>query len=127
MILKPNVREATRAVHPEMEEALVGDALLACGKALRERSGRPVVLTMGEQGITVFHDRGTEHVPAVRVTGPIDIVGAGDATMAGIAAALAAGASLTEAAGIGVRAAAVTIKQLGTTGTASRADIASVG
>ena len=58
------------------------------------------------------------------MTGPIDIVGAGDATMAGIFSALCAGATAPEAAQIGCLAAAVTIRQIGTTGTASREQIA---
>ena len=62
-------------------------------------------------------------VPAVGVDGPIDTVGAGDAAMAGIAAALCAGATPAEAARVGTLAAGVTIRQLGTTGTASRAQI----
>jgi len=126
VIIKPNAREATRAIQPHMADALAGDDLLACGRLLRERSGKPVFLTMGEQGIMVIDEAGAQHVPAVAVPGPIDIVGAGDATMAGITAALAAGATLSDAARIGVRAAAVTITQIGTTGTASRAAIAAV-
>jgi sugar/nucleoside kinase (ribokinase family) len=60
------------------------------------------------------------------VTGPIDIVGAGDATMAGIVMALCSGATVPEAAQIGCLAAGVTIQQIGTTGTASREQIAAL-
>jgi sugar/nucleoside kinase (ribokinase family) len=58
-------------------------------------------------------------VPAYPVSGPIDIVGAGDSTSAGIACALAAGAGLAEAAAFGNLVASVTIRQIGTTGIAS--------
>ena len=51
--------------------------------------------------------------------GPIDIVGAGDSTSAAIACAIAAGASLPEAAAFGNLIASITIQQLGTTGTDS--------
>ena len=78
---------------------------------------------MGADGIAVFDEDGLADVPAVPVSGPIDIVGAGDATMAGICSALCAGATAPEAAQVGCLAAAVTIRQLGTTGTASRAQI----
>ena len=81
-------------------------------------------LTLGGDGIMAFHADGPTHIPAVPVTGPIDIVGAGDATMAGITSALCAGATVAEAAQIGCLAAAVTIRQIGTTGTASREQIA---
>jgi len=58
-------------------------------------------------------------VPAYSVTGPIDPVGAGDSTSAGIACALAAGASLEEAAAFGNLVASITVQQIGTTGTAT--------
>ena len=92
--------------------------------ALYDKTGQPVFLTLGAGGILAFHAEGPTHIPAVPVAGPIDIVGAGDATMAGIASALCAGATVPEAAQIGCLAAAVTIKQIGTTGTASREQMA---
>jgi sugar/nucleoside kinase (ribokinase family) len=57
------------------------------------------------------------------VEGPIDIVGAGDSTIAGLTAALCAGAALHEAAVVGNLVASVTIQQIGTTGTATRAQV----
>src|SRR5258708_1387869 len=65
----------------------------------------------------------TVWVPAYPVAGPIDIVGAGDSTSAGIACAVAAGASLEEAAAFGNLVASITIQQIGTTGTASPAQL----
>jgi sugar/nucleoside kinase (ribokinase family) len=53
------------------------------------------------------------------VSGPIDVVGAGDSTSAGIACALAAGRTPEEAAAFGNLVASITIRQLGTTGTAT--------
>ncbi len=123
VLLKPNQREAARAIHPELKGDPDRATAEACGLALYRRSGRPVFLTLGADGILAFHTAGPTHIPAVRVTGPIDIVGAGDATMAGITAALCAGATVPEAAEIGCLAAAVTIQQIGTTGTASRDQI----
>jgi sugar/nucleoside kinase (ribokinase family) len=58
-------------------------------------------------------------VRAYPVKGPIDPVGAGDSTSAGIACALASGAGLLEAAAFGNLVASITIQQLGTTGTAT--------
>jgi len=60
-------------------------------------------------------------------SGPIDIVGAGDSTSAGIACAVATGASLTEAAAFGNLVASITIRRLGTTGTASPAQVSHRG
>jgi bifunctional ADP-heptose synthase (sugar kinase/adenylyltransferase) len=60
------------------------------------------------------------------VRGPIDIVGAGDAVSANLAAALAVGADLSEAMQLAMAAASFVIHQLGTTGTASVSDVASL-
>ena len=83
-----------------------------------------IVVPVAADGIIIFHAEGPTHVPACPVHGPIDIVGAGDATMAGIMAALCAGSSPPEAALVGNLAASVTIHQIGATGTASRQQIA---
>ena len=56
--------------------------------------------------------------------GPIDIVGAGDSVTANLAAARAGGADLGEAMELAMAAASLVIHQLGTTGTASVAQIA---
>jgi sugar/nucleoside kinase (ribokinase family) len=58
-------------------------------------------------------------VPAYPVSGPIDIVGAGDSTSAAIACAAAGGARLDDAAAFGNLVASITIQQIGTTGTAT--------
>jgi bifunctional ADP-heptose synthase (sugar kinase/adenylyltransferase) len=59
------------------------------------------------------------HSPALPVRGEIDIVGAGDAVTANLAAALAGGAELSEALALANAGASVVIHKLGTTGTAS--------
>ena len=80
---------------------------------------------MAEHGIVgASPGLGPEHVPALPVRGPIDIVGAGDAVTANLAAALASGAGLREAMELAMAAASLVIHQLGTTGTASVAQIA---
>jgi bifunctional ADP-heptose synthase (sugar kinase/adenylyltransferase) len=64
------------------------------------------------------------YAKALPIRGPIDIVGAGDAVTANLVAALAAGATLSEAVELANAAASVVIHQLGTTGTASVSQIA---
>ena len=77
-------------------------------------------VTLAERGIVgACPANGPEHVPAHPVRGPIDIVGAGDAVTANLAAALAAGATRREAMELAMAAASLVIHQLGTTGTAS--------
>ena len=88
VILKPNEREATRAIHGPDAAPLDRAGVLACGAALYRRAGQPVFLTLGADGLMAFHQDGPTALPAAKITGPIDIVGAGDATMAGIVSAL---------------------------------------
>lgn len=111
VIAKPNLAECQRATGQEDERA--------AAQAMERRAGRPVFVTLGERGMLVVEAGAAWHVPGVAVPGPIDVVGAGDSAMAAIALGLCAGATLAEAALLGNLAAAVTIQQLGTTGTAS--------
>jgi len=119
VILKPNRREAALAVGGDPERKAVRDEVRHWGEELQRRSGRPVFITAAEEGIYLFTAEGFQHVPAVPVEGPIDPVGAGDSVTAGLLASLCTGASLVEAATLANLVAAVTIRQLGTTGTAS--------
>jgi rfaE bifunctional protein kinase chain/domain len=94
---------------------------------LARRHGRDVFVTLAEDGLLGATPGGElVHLPALPVRGPIDIVGAGDAVTANLAAALAAGASLSESLELANAAASVVIHQLGTTGTASVEQIAEV-
>lgn len=63
------------------------------------------------------------HSPTLPLRGKIDIVGAGDAVTANLAAALASGATLPDAITIANAAASVVIHKLATTGTASIKEI----
>ena len=124
LIVKPNLRECARAVFPDYRGEPSVPLARQAGDLLRRRTGRPVLVTLGADGMLVVTERGAEHVPTIAVAGPIDTVGAGDSALAAIAAGLCSGATLTEAALLGNLAAAVTIQQLGTTGTASPEQIA---
>jgi bifunctional ADP-heptose synthase (sugar kinase/adenylyltransferase) len=91
---------------------------------LARRNGRPVFVTLAERGIVAAAPDGTiEHVQAVPVRGPIDIVGAGDAVTANLATALPSGASLRESIELAAIASSVVVHQLGTTGTATISDL----
>lgn len=88
------------------------------------RNGQPVFITLAERGIVgALPDGAWEHLPAWPVRGEIDVVGAGDAVTANLLAARAAGASLREALELAAAAASLVIHQLGTTGTASVAQL----
>jgi sugar/nucleoside kinase (ribokinase family) len=87
------------------------------------RTGKPVFVTRGAEGIVLHDGRSCTIVPPVHLSGPVDTVGAGDAALSGIASALAAGATLGEAAEMGNFAGAVTAKKLKETGTATPGEI----
>jgi rfaE bifunctional protein kinase chain/domain len=113
--MKPNRQESLRATGTSSLEAAIG--------TLAERADRPMFCTCGEEGILLADKKRQpgllQRIPAYPVAGPTDIVGAGDSTSAGIACALAAGATQIEAAAFGNLVASITIQQIGTTGTAS--------
>ncbi|MFQ6133962.1 MAG: bifunctional heptose 7-phosphate kinase/heptose 1-phosphate adenyltransferase, partial [Armatimonadota bacterium] len=119
IMIKPNRREAIQAVRPGHEGEDTLDLARECAQQLAQRNRRPVFLTAGDQGIFLCHQGECRHIPAVKVTGETDIVGAGDSTTAGIVLSLCAGATPEEAALVGNLVASITIQQLGTTGTAS--------
>jgi bifunctional ADP-heptose synthase (sugar kinase/adenylyltransferase) len=118
--LKPNQAECVRAVQGDYRGP---EATESCVRELARRTGRPVFCTRCEQGILLFDPRRADGqpvaVPAYPVSGSIDVVGAGDSVSAGIACAVAAGATLEQAAGFGNLVASITIQQIGVTGTAS--------
>ena len=92
----------------------------------RERS-QPIFITLAEQGIVGADPSGkVVHAPAHPVRGEIDIVGAGDAVTANLAAALAAEATIEESIELANAAASIVIHQLGTTGTASIMEMATL-
>jgi bifunctional ADP-heptose synthase (sugar kinase/adenylyltransferase) len=104
--VKPNEREA--AAFPG------GPAAFASA------TGRHVFQTLGDVGIDLYSPEGGQiHIPAFPVSGPTDIVGAGDSTSAGIACAVMAGATMEQAAAFGNLVASITVRQIGMTGTAS--------
>ncbi|MBA3936991.1 MAG: carbohydrate kinase, partial [Planctomycetes bacterium] len=101
------------------------DEVKSAARALAHANGQLVFITLAEQGIVGAAPGGAvEHVPALPLRGPIDIVGAGDSVTANLIAATAAGATLREAIELAILASSLVIHQLGTTGTAGVEQIA---
>ena len=75
---------------------------------------RAALVTRGEHGLSLFErDRKPVHVPAA-AREVFDVTGAGDSVIATMALALAAGATLPEAAGLANCAAGVVVGKVGT-------------
>lgn len=121
VIVKPNEMEAMRALN--LNGAVTPERMAQAALALSERSGRPALITLGENGCLAAEDGRVTHIPARRVSGPTDICGAGDSFLSALACALGGGADIRAAAALGNLGASVTIAKLGETGTASRAEL----
>jgi len=92
---------------------------------LAAQTEQAVFVTLAEEGCCGALPREKAVlVPACLKPGPIDIVGAGDSVTANLSLALTCGATLSEAMELAMRAAAVVVHKLGTTGTASIDEIA---
>ncbi len=111
---KPNESECLRA---SPNAANLCDAM----KQLVQKTRRPVACTCGAGGIMIADADGAEPsvVPAYPVAGPIDTVGAGDASSAALACALACGVNWQAAAAFANLVASIAIQQIGVTGTAT--------
>ncbi|MBF8294551.1 MAG: PfkB protein, partial [Bacteroidetes bacterium] len=120
-IRKINLREAGK---------LQGKDLTAAGPEETEdvvRSLYERFLTRGENGCIVYDQMGLREIPGLLILSPVDPVGAGDSVLAGISAALAAGADPFKAAELGSLVAGVTIQKLMQTGTAAPEEILKIG
>lgn len=121
-IVKPNELESARAADMR-PEAVNPDTYLPVAEALMQRTGRSVIVTLGGGGALCVTGAEARHAPAQRVEPPIDIVGAGDTFLSACTLAMGAGADLFDAAAFGNLASAVTVKKIGTTGTADPDEI----
>ncbi len=120
LILKPNQLEAAALFFPGRDpESIQIDELEEAALQRHAASGRPVFITRSEQGCVACSDGRCETLPAVPVSPPVDCVGAGDAFLAALSAGLASQANAFEAACLANLVAAVTVQQIGVTGTAS--------
>jgi sugar/nucleoside kinase (ribokinase family) len=117
VIIKVNQFEAVGRENPRPGDEVSLDEIEPALGRLRAKTGAPVLVTRGPEGMIVSDPEPTR-VPGVRVEDPIDETGAGDSATAGGVLALAAGADLPEAALVGNLVASITIRQLATTGTA---------
>ena len=126
IMLKPNVREAVKAVDPSLvwegSPTPTWCGLRALGSIAS--AGQPVFLTLGADGIMAFHADGLTHVPPCRSPARSISSARGMRPWRASPRRCVPARPLPEAAQIGCLAAAVTIRQIGTTGTASREQIA---
>jgi len=111
-LLTPNREEATQASGLDIRDK---PGLLRAGGILLERwEAEAVLITRGEEGMSLFQRGETvRHFPTAAKQ-VFDVTGAGDTVVATCALALAAGASLDEAAILANHAAGIVVGQVGT-------------
>jgi len=122
VVFKMNAAELSALTGASGE--LSAEQIEAAAAALARKNGRRVFVTLAARGMVgATADGKVEYVAALPVRGEIDVVGAGDAVSANLTTSLAAGAALGEALELANAAASVVVHKLGTTGTASVAEI----
>jgi rfaE bifunctional protein kinase chain/domain len=128
MVVKLNDAEAARGAGTDLHSGQLSppDAVRKHGMALAAKHQRPVYVTRSDKGILLCESGGAVDLPAIPLTGPSDPVGAGDTSVAAIALALAAGATPVEAGELANLAAAVTVRKLKQTGTATAEEISAM-
>lgn len=111
-IVTPNRKELAEAVDGMPTGS--DEEVIAAAEKMLERSGiKAVVATRSQDGMTILKDRTPIHLKTEALE-VFDVSGAGDTVIATIAAGLAAGANLYEAAAIANFAAGVVVGKVGT-------------
>jgi D-beta-D-heptose 7-phosphate kinase/D-beta-D-heptose 1-phosphate adenosyltransferase len=110
-LISPNQSEAERSVHIKIDNE---KKLLAAGQKLLEMLGSEAILiTRGEEGMSLFERGGkVSHVPTV-AREVFDVSGAGDTVISTLTLALAGGGSFQEAAVAANCAAGITVAEIG--------------
>ncbi|MGF1536580.1 MAG: bifunctional heptose 7-phosphate kinase/heptose 1-phosphate adenyltransferase [Elainellaceae cyanobacterium] len=116
-VFTPNLPEAEKAVGygittPELLQR-AGEDLLALTKAEK------MLITRGEEGMSLFEGGSQLHIPAFNRTDVFDVTGAGDTVVAGLSLSLSVGASPWEAIVLGNLAASLVVRQFGTATTSA--------
>lgn len=111
-LVTPNHHEALRMANIEDDS---DDGLLVAGRKIRQRlSCDSVLITRGARGMILFEGDGDPIQVNTAAREIYDVTGAGDTVIATLAAALAGGASMTDAALLANHAAGIVVGKVGT-------------
>jgi D-beta-D-heptose 7-phosphate kinase/D-beta-D-heptose 1-phosphate adenosyltransferase len=110
-LITPNLLEAARGSGIEIRDEV---SLIRAGKTLMKKlSCGAVLITRGEEGMSLFERDRLTHIPTV-ARHVYDVTGAGDTVIAAFTLAHAAGAPMPEAAAIANHAAGIVVGEVGT-------------
>ncbi len=115
-IFTPNLPEAELAVGYGIN---LNNLQTASQDLLNLTNAKQILITRGEDGMSLFGNGTKEHIPAFNRTQVFDVTGAGDTVVAALTSALANGSSMWEAAVLGNLAASIVVRQFGTSTTNS--------
>lgn len=110
-LITPNVMEASSGSNIEIRD---DKTLLKAGKSLMKKlSCKAVLITRGEQGMSLFRKEKVSHIPTV-ARKVYDVTGAGDTVISAFTLAYASGANMEDAAVIANHAAGIVVGEVGT-------------
>jgi D-beta-D-heptose 7-phosphate kinase/D-beta-D-heptose 1-phosphate adenosyltransferase len=110
-VFKPNRREVEEVLGGRLDG--IGQVEEAGRKLLQTLDARNVLLTRGEDGMSLFEEDGTiTHMPST-ATNVQDVSGAGDTVISTLTMALVGGASMREAAALANCAAGIVVAEVG--------------
>src|SRR4030066_576435 len=110
-LITPNVMEASSGSNIEIRD---DKTLLKAGRSLLKKlSCKAVLITRGEQGMSLFEKTKVTHIPTV-ARKVYDVTGAGDTVISAFTLACASGANMEEAAVIANHAAGIDVGEIGT-------------
>ncbi|MEJ6951182.1 bifunctional heptose 7-phosphate kinase/heptose 1-phosphate adenyltransferase [Natronospora cellulosivora (SeqCode)] len=110
-IATPNKEETEKSVGFKLDSPLKVEK--AGWKLKKLLDADSILITLGGEGMQLFSDEGTTHVPASNYTEVFDVTGAGDTVIATYILALSSGASQIEAMKIANYAAGIVVKKSG--------------
>ncbi|MFL6468110.1 MAG: D-glycero-beta-D-manno-heptose-7-phosphate kinase [Pyrinomonadaceae bacterium] len=113
MLLTPNRKEAIEACRLNDEYPDVVDK--AGGQLLAETGVDAVLITLGEEGMSLFTRSGEKLKLSASSRDVYDVTGAGDTVIATLAVAMASGCDVHTAARVANAAAGIVVQQIGTT------------
>ena len=110
-IITPNLLEASSGAGIDIKDE---KSLLKAGvKLLKKLNCKAVLLTRGEDGMSLFQKNSVTHIPTV-ARKVYDVTGAGDTVVGVLSMARAAGAGMVEAAVLANHAAGIVVAEVGT-------------
>ncbi len=110
-LITPNVMEASSGSNIEIRD---DETLLRAGRSLMKKlSCKAVLITRGEQGMSLFEKNKVTHIPTV-ARKVYDVTGAGDTVISAFTLACASGTNMEEAAVIANHAAGIVVGEVGT-------------